>query len=50
MNISGYLGRSDQLDEPIGAFSPANADQAERNDAALGVALRKSKITAYWEA
>jgi hypothetical protein len=48
--ISGYLGRGDQLDEAIGDFSPAYADQAERYYAALEAAVRKGKITACREA
>jgi uncharacterized protein (DUF2252 family) len=49
MTISGYLGTGGQFDEAIGDFSVAYADQAERDHAALKVAVRKGKITAYQE-
>ena len=51
--ISGYLGKGDQFDEAMGAFSVAYADQTERDHAALVKAARKgasrcwSKMT--WE-
>lgn len=48
--ISGYLGTSGQMDEAMGDFSLAYADQAERDHAALKSAVRRRKITAYQEA
>jgi hypothetical protein len=47
--IGGRLGTSGQMDSTIGDFSPAYADQAERDPAALKAAVRKGKITAYLE-
>jgi uncharacterized protein (DUF2252 family) len=48
--IAGYIGASDQLDEALGDFSIAYADQAERDHAALKAAVRKGDISAYEEA
>jgi hypothetical protein len=48
--IAGYIGSSDQLDEALGDFSIAYANQAERDHAALKAAVRKGDITAYEEA
>nr|WP_281024386.1 DUF2252 domain-containing protein [Microvirga calopogonii] len=45
--IGGYIGSSDVFDEAIGDFSLAYADQAERDHAALGAAVRKGKIAAH---
>ncbi len=40
--ISGYLGKGDQFDEAMGAFSVAYADQTERDYAALVKAAERS--------
>ena len=47
--ISGYLGKGDQFDEAMGAFSIAYADQTERDHAALVKAARKGRIKALVE-
>lgn len=47
--ISGYLGKGDQFDEAMGAFSIAYADQTERDHAALVKAERKGRIEALIE-
>jgi hypothetical protein len=46
----GYLGGSDQFNGAMGVFALAYADQAERDHAALKVAIRKGRITAFQEA
>jgi uncharacterized protein (DUF2252 family) len=48
--IAGYIGSSDQLDEALGAFSIAYANQAERDHAALKTAVRKGEVAVYEEA
>ena len=42
--ISGYLGKSDQFDQAIAAFSVAYADQTERDHEALAKAVRKGRL------
>lgn len=48
--VAGYLGKSGQFDEAIGAFAVAYADQAERDHAALVAAVKRGTITAHREA
>jgi hypothetical protein len=48
--ISGYLGRSDKLDEAIADFADAYADQTERDHHALEQAIRAGKVEAVIEA
>jgi hypothetical protein len=47
--LSGYMGRSDTLDQAIAAFSMAYADQNEKDHAALARAVRKGKVKAVFE-
>jgi len=47
--LSGYMGRSDAMDQAIAAFSVAYADQNERDHAALVRAVRKGKVKAVVE-
>jgi uncharacterized protein (DUF2252 family) len=47
--ISGYLGKSDVVDQAIAAFSMAYADQNERDHAALDRAVRTGKVPAVFE-
>jgi uncharacterized protein (DUF2252 family) len=47
--ISGYLGKSPQFDEAMGAFALAYADQAERDHAALKAAVRAGIIEVQLE-
>jgi uncharacterized protein (DUF2252 family) len=48
--ISGYLGASnDAFDLAMGTFALAYADQAERDYAALKVAVRNGKVAVYQE-
>jgi uncharacterized protein (DUF2252 family) len=47
--ISGYLGKSDAMDQAMAAFSKAYADQNERDHAALDKAVRKGKVKAVFE-
>lgn len=42
--IAGYLGKSDEFDEAMGKFALAYADQAERDHAALQVAVRAGSV------
>jgi uncharacterized protein (DUF2252 family) len=49
VTLSAYLGKSDQFDEAIGAFSIAYADQAERDHAALKAAVKAGTIEIYTE-
>ena len=44
--LSGYLGKSDQLDEAIAKFSFAYANQNEKDYAALKKAIRTGKLEA----
>jgi len=47
--LSGYMGKSDTLDQAIAAFSMAYADQNEKDHAALAAAVRKGKVKAVFE-
>ncbi len=47
--ISGYLGKSDTVDEALAAFSVAYADQNEKDHAALKRAIRDGKVEAVVE-
>jgi hypothetical protein len=48
--ISGYLGSSsDEFDQAMGRFAVAYADQAERDHAALKVAVKRGKIKVHLE-
>jgi hypothetical protein len=47
--LSGYMGKSDALDEAIAAFSFGYADQNEKDHAALALAVRKGKVKADFE-
>ena len=48
--ISGYLGSGDAFDEAMGRSGLAYADQAERDHAALKVAVRKGQVRVMQEA
>lgn len=45
--ISGYLGKSDEFDEAIAAFSCTYADLAERDHAELKKAVKAGKVEVY---
>jgi hypothetical protein len=47
--ISGYLGKSDVMDNALAAFSVAYADQNARDHAALAKAVRTGKVQAVFE-
>jgi uncharacterized protein (DUF2252 family) len=47
--LSGYMGKSDVLDQAIAAFSKAYADQNEKDHAALDRAVRKGQVKAVFE-
>ena len=47
--LSGYMGKSDALDQAIAAFAVAYADQNERDHAALDKAVRSGKLKAVFE-
>ena len=47
--ISGYLGKSDELDKALAEFSIAYADQNEKDHAALERAIRDGKVEAVLE-
>jgi uncharacterized protein (DUF2252 family) len=47
--IGGYLGSSGAMDEALGDFALAYADQAERDHAALKAAVRAGKIEVHLE-
>lgn len=48
--IHGYLGTSnDEFDKSMGKFAMAYADRAERDHAALELAVRKGKVPACYE-
>jgi hypothetical protein len=47
--LSGYMGRSDALDQALAACSMAHADQSERNHAALDRAIREGTVQAVFE-
>jgi hypothetical protein len=44
--LSGYMGKSDVLDEAIASFSMAYADQNEKDHAALDRAVRSGRVKA----
>jgi uncharacterized protein (DUF2252 family) len=44
LTISGYLGKTEKLDEAMGDFAVAYADQTERDHAALKAAVRSGKV------
>jgi uncharacterized protein (DUF2252 family) len=48
--LSGYLGRSDKLDEAIADFAIAYADQTERDHRALEHAIHAGRVEALIEA
>jgi uncharacterized protein (DUF2252 family) len=47
--LSGYMGKSDELDQALASFSVAYADQNEKDHAALKRAIRSGKIEAEFE-
>jgi hypothetical protein len=47
--LSGYMGKSDALDQALAAFSIAYANQNEKDHAALDRAIRKGTVTAVFE-
>jgi hypothetical protein len=47
--LSGYMGKSDAMDQALAAFSVAYADQNEKDHAALDRAIRKGKVKAVFE-
>ncbi len=47
--MSGYLGKSDAMDQALAAFSVAYADQNEKDHAALRRAIRAGKVKAVRE-
>ncbi len=47
--ISGYLGKSQRMDEALASFGQAYADQNERDHRALTEAIRKGRVEAYFE-
>jgi uncharacterized protein (DUF2252 family) len=47
--LSGYMGKSEVLDEAIASFSLAYADQNEKDHAALALAVRSGKVEAVFE-
>jgi hypothetical protein len=47
--ISGYLGKSDDMDKALAAFAKAYADQNEKDHAALDKAVRKGAVKAVFE-
>jgi len=47
--LSGYMGRSDTLDQAIAAFAMAYADQNEKDHNALAAAIRSGKVQAIAE-
>lgn len=47
--ISGYLGKSDRMDEALADFGESYADQNERDHRALTEAIKKGRIEAYFE-
>jgi uncharacterized protein (DUF2252 family) len=47
--LSGYMGKSDALDQALAAFAVAYADQNERDHAALGRAVKRGKVKAVFE-
>jgi hypothetical protein len=47
--LSGYMGKSDALDQAIAAFAMAYADQNEKDHDALARAVRRGKVKAVLE-
>jgi uncharacterized protein (DUF2252 family) len=47
--ISGYMGKSDAMDQALVSFALAYADQNERDHAALALAVRQGKVPAVFE-
>jgi uncharacterized protein (DUF2252 family) len=47
--LSGYMGKSDVLDEAVASFSMAYADQNEKDHEALERAVRSGKVKAAFE-
>jgi hypothetical protein len=47
--LSGYMGKSDTLDQAMAAFAKAYADQNEKDHAALDRAVRAGKVKAVFE-
>ncbi len=47
--LAGYMGKSDALDQALGAFAVAYADQNEKDHAALARAVRAGKVKAVTE-
>jgi uncharacterized protein (DUF2252 family) len=47
--ISGYLGKSDRMDEALADFAEAYADQNERDHQVLVEAVRKGRIEVFLE-
>ena len=47
--LSGYMGKSDAVDQAIAAFSKAYADQNEKDHAAFERAVRKGQVKAVVE-
>lgn len=47
--LSGYMGKNDELDQAMAAFSAAYADQNEKDHAALAAAIRKGTVEAVFE-
>jgi hypothetical protein len=47
--LSGYMGKSDVLDQAIASFAKAYADQNEADHAALKKAVDSGKVKAVFE-
>jgi hypothetical protein len=47
--LSGYMGKSDALDQAVASFSMAYADQNEKDHAALERAVKRGKVKAVFE-
>jgi len=47
--LAGYMGKSDVLDDAIGRFAKAYADQNEKDHAALARAVKKGQVKAVFE-
>ncbi len=47
--LTGYLGRSDALDQALARFAVAYADQDEQDHAALARAVKQGKVEAVFE-
>jgi hypothetical protein len=48
--IAGYSGAGERFEDAMSAFATAYADQAERDHAALKVAVRKGEIAVFTDA